>query len=270
MLPRSSIPDTFFYRGRVLNVPLEHGDTEVRWLERLAFVLEFLRPGDSDDRIERLVEDSRKDINVMLLGVIYSDDVVEEPTLPAPVRPNPTLVVPVPVLPTPVVKPRPPAPLSPKPIPNTAPRPIPNPQQRPLPIKALTMREAVDNRITVTTKLFQQGPQNFQRFMYWLNNVTYIRYMGGSGRYTARDIMEYNVAKHFEEAVILNLEEAIQVFYSFYKPDRTPNNELMAILAERYRGSYVYMFQMLYRKYVNPDHELDKDPNSYINIMIQY
>ena len=74
MTARSSLPDTFYVDGNLLTLPIGGDETIAQWLERVAFVLDYLYDLNGDWTMENVVtakEASRYHLQRVLHGVVY-------------------------------------------------------------------------------------------------------------------------------------------------------------------------------------------------------
>lgn len=74
MATRSSLPDTFYVDGNLLTLPIGGDETIAQWLERVAFVLDYLYDLNGDwtlDKVTIAKEASRFHLQRVLHGVKY-------------------------------------------------------------------------------------------------------------------------------------------------------------------------------------------------------
>lgn len=129
--------------------------------------------------------------------------------------------------------------------------------------------DAAAAKLDELTAYRDQQPLSFLRYMQWLANFAYIVQMEESPRYTVADLVAFDVPYHFEDDLILDFEEALSLFYEIEAPDRAPDAERIARLGARYRGHYPVLFQRLYRNYVDPAYAVV--PGAYDDeLFIQY
>ena len=68
MATRFALPDLFFYRGQLIEIPISQGETEDRWKLRIAYVIQEVNHGVE---VPIALRDSREYANEVVLGVKY-------------------------------------------------------------------------------------------------------------------------------------------------------------------------------------------------------
>ena len=110
-----------------------------------------------------------------------------------------------------------------------------------------------------------QQPQSFVNFMCKLAAELYLDNMLNSDRYITADIDSLDIEKQWSDDVVVDGEDGCRYFYSQYVPpnERKSAQEIQKLL-DKYVNSREYLFQLLYRKYINTSHEMDPQPSVFV------
>jgi len=121
-------------------------------------------------------------------------------------------------------------------------------------------------KIKEINNFFPEYKENYLSFMKRFSNILYVKNMIKSDRYTTYDIKSYSINN--SDDMIFETKKALKEFYKEYNPGSIVN---IKNIMEKYQGwTRGIMFQRLYKKYVNEDHDVDESEknNEYENILI--
>jgi hypothetical protein len=63
--------DLFYARGKIVTLPINQSETEERWAERVAFILQYLNDHPDTDDLDKIIQEGLKHVNRLVLGVKY-------------------------------------------------------------------------------------------------------------------------------------------------------------------------------------------------------
>ncbi len=114
-----------------------------------------------------------------------------------------------------------------------------------------------DEKDTTGKKIKYSLSESFINFYRFMGFKEYVTVMFISDRYTAEDIMSYKI--DWTEDITLELEDFLTYFYVHF-PKGSVNIER---IRTKYEAIPLYLLQLLYRQYVDPDYQLIKDQSAY-------
>jgi ABC-type transport system involved in Fe-S cluster assembly fused permease/ATPase subunit len=90
----------------------------------------------------------------------------------------------------------------------------------------------------------------FINFLKLIDTSLYIEYMIHSDRYTNDDIINFDIEKYFNtDEMVIDTKEALIYFYD--KFNKEMDEEHIDKIMEEYEGNSIYLFQRLYKKYID-------------------
>jgi len=106
--------------------------------------------------------------------------------------------------------------------------------------------------------------------MRYLSQYTYIRemYKNKGDRYTTQDIMEYKIDREFNKECVFEKKSLLKFFYSLYNKDVNKKQIKETLAKYECERDYNFLFQRLYKKYINEDHVLNYKSEDYSDILI--
>lgn len=120
--------------------------------------------------------------------------------------------------------------------------------------------EQVHKQLLALSIYTQQQTKTYLNFMRHLSWCLYILNMQSSDRYTIEDIKSLNIELRWEDDVVIDSEEGCLYFYQHYVPvPEQKTQEEIHIILDKYTSDRERLFQMLYRKYIDPQYTLDNN-----------
>jgi hypothetical protein len=110
---------------------------------------------------------------------------------------------------------------------------------------------------------------DFYTFLNYVNADIYLSDILDNDRYTTEDVKDINIQKDFfKNDIVLNINVFLQYLYkNILKVEK--DDDFLENIINKYTGAYILLLERIYKKYINDDFEVIKEPDSYFeNIII--
>lgn len=114
----------------------------------------------------------------------------------------------------------------------------------------------VDSQVELKMRELSTYPHDtYQSYMRWIGTKLYIDQMKGD-RYSAMDVRDASVADIFNGDHVFDAEDTLKAIYQ--ELGTLKSNSEIERLVEKYRsgGDLALMFHILYKKWIDPDHQI--------------
>jgi len=89
-----------------------------------------------------------------------------------------------------------------------------------------------------------------------------------SQRYEADDIKSYDILKSIaDKEAVIETEGALRYFYKKFAPEKEIDDAFIQKTLDDYRSDYNVLFQRLYKKYVNTEHDVNPEKYTYLRFL---
>ena len=128
-------------------------------------------------------------------------------------------------------------------------------------------KKSIGLKLLEEAKTIIEKKTTYIKFWAYIASRLYIKNMIKEDKYTVDDLKTYDLKKDLKsKEIVLDAIGALTEFYRLYEPNKG-SKEINDIVT-KYKTWYSVLLQRLYKKYIDSNFEVDKDQNSYPDIVI--